>query len=728
MKRILAPALALTIGVFSLARTDELSRERQIEIIENYMYVTGQTMQLPSQALEAVSGYPEELPVKCGTPAVLDFVFNHDKLDPELLQALGVEAVDRPTYSDERTYDSPDNLFKIHYTTTGGDAVYRAGDDRDNDGVPNYVEDMALILESVYTHIIDTLGYDPPPADGFYPSGGDDKYDVYISNLPRGYFGLTYPDEYAADDTNGTRATSFMELENDYQEMPTYKNRPLDAVRVTCAHEFFHAVQFGIDVTEAEVIIIKSDTKVDTIPLPYWMEMSAVWMEEEIYDDINDYYSYLPYFFNYPRVSIQQFKSTITDYHPYASVVFPIFLSEKFGRDIIKDIWLRCGELGPGASFLIATELAVDSIIGGDSGMPTAFRDFALWNYFTGDRVCFAPEGVGYSEKEMYPTIPDTIVDTIMYADSIVIQITPVIVNHTKYPLLVYGNENPYWPEHNSAAYVRLDHMRAVETDSIGYDTTFWSCRGWDPLGLCIDSIWVKVSIDTFFSIYVFLGDAGSSAPPQPWGLNVVFQLDSIPDSFIVDQFFLPYIDAAGVPSLLKIIEPNQYRSITMIISPASYVREAYKPPYDYSLAYLVRELLDSARIDTPIIIDPQFVDIPASILAPYPNPAVVGDMGGSPLKFRFQIPTDSFSNCIYAEPSFTIDVFNVAGEFVRGFTSITPHHCGKQVEFTADWNMKNERGKEVASGVYIAVGRVYSSAKKDQLLAEDKVKVAIIR
>ncbi len=714
MKRILAPALALTIGAFSLARTDELSRERQIEIIENYMYVTGQTMQLPSQALETVSGYPKELPVKCGTPAVLDFVFNHDKLDPELLQALGVEVWDRPTYADERIYDSPNGLFKIHYTTTGGDAVYRAGDDRDDDGVPNYVEDMALILESVYAHIIDTLGYDPPPVDGFYPSGGDDKYDVYISNLPRGYFGLTYPDSLSIDGPGSIRATSFMELENDYQEMPAYKNRPLDAVRVTCAHEFFHAVQFGIDVTEAEPGPEESVR-------PYWMEMSAVWMEEEIYDDINDYYSYLPYFFNYPRVSIQQFKSSITDYHPYASVVFPIFLSEKFGRDIIKDIWLRCGELGPGASFLIATELVVDSIIGGDSGMPTAFRDFALWNYFTGDRVCFAPEGVGYSEKEMYPTIPDIIM-TLM-DDTI-----PVIVNHTQYPLLVLGNENPYWPEHNSAAYVRLNHMRAIETDSIGYDTTFWLCRGWDPLGLCIDSIQVTVSIDTFFSIYVFLGDAGSSAPPQPWGLNVVFQLDSIPDSFIVDQFFLPYIDAAGVPSLLKIIKPNQYRSVTMIISPASYVREAYKPPYDYTFAYYVPELLDSARIDTPIIIDPQFVDIPASILAPYPNPAVVSDMGGSPLKFRFQIPTDSFSNCIYSEPSFTVDVFNVAGEFVRGFTSITPHHCGKQVEFTAEWDMKNEWGKGVASGVYIAVGRVYSSAKKSLLLAEDKVKVAIIR
>lgn len=722
MKRTLAPVLVLTIGVFSLVWADEMSQERQIEIIENYMYVTGQTRQLPSRVLGAEHEHPEELTVKCGTPAVADFVLNRDKLDLELLQALGVRVVPRPTYSVERTYNSPDNLFKIHYTTTGVDAVYRAGDDYDGDGVPNYVEDVAFILESVYNHIIDILGYPPPPVDSFYESGGDEKYDVYIGDLGGGIYGYTYPDEYAIDDTNYTRATSFIELENDYQEMATYKNRPLDAVRVTCAHEFFHAVQFGIDVSEFEVDTIDVGNETTYFARRYWMEMSAVWMEEEIYDDINDYYAYLPYFFNYPRVSIQQFKSTIADFHPYASVVFPIFLSEKFGGDIIKDIWLRCGELR-GPNFLIATELALDSITGDTMGLglPTAFRDFARWNYFTGDRVCFAPNDVGYSEKEMYPGIPDNII-TLM-DDTI-----PVINNHTEYPFLVLGNENPYWPEHNSAAYVRFDHMRAAETDPVGYDTTFWLCRGWDGLGLCIDSIQVTVSVDTFFSIYIFLGDPDSPRPPQPWGLNIAYQLDSIPDSFIVDQFFLPYVDAAQVPSLLKIIEPNQYRSVTMIISPASCIREAYKSPYDYSLAYYVPELLDSALIDTPIIIDSAFVDIPAAVLAPYPNPAVVDNMGGSPLRFRFQIPTDSFSNCIYNEPSFTVDIFSVAGEYVCGFTSMIPHYCGKEVEFTAEWNMKNERDKEVASGVYIAVGRVYSSTKKHLLLAEDKVKVAIIR
>ncbi len=37
--------------------------------------------------------------------------------------------------------------------------------------------------------------------------------------------------------------------------------------------------------------------------------MSAVWMEEQQYTGINDYYNYLPFFFGTPMSSIQQFNS-----------------------------------------------------------------------------------------------------------------------------------------------------------------------------------------------------------------------------------------------------------------------------------------------------------------------------------------------------------------------------------------------------------------------------------
>lgn len=698
MKIPLILPLVLIVCVSSAIQAETLSRERQIEIIENYMYVTGQSAQLPSQALGAMPYHPEQPPLKCGTPAIADFEFYRDKLDPDLLKALGVRAEPRPSYPDERTYDSPDGVFKVHYTTSGYHAVYRAGDDGDGDGVPDYVENVAVIMDSVYDHEINLLGYPPPPSDGFYDTTGD-EYDVFISNLGGAVFGQTYPDEYALDDTNHTRVTSFVEVENDYKEMLAYKDRPLDAVRVTCSHEFFHAVQFGIDFTEAEIR--------DDVVQRYWMEMSAVWMEEEIYDDINDYYFYLPFFYDNPRLSIQQFTST-TDLHPYGSVVFPIFLSEKFGRDIVKDIWLRCGELGAGPSFLIATELAIDSITGDTLGLgfPTAFREFALWNYFTGERAYCAPEGVGYSEREMYPAIHDT-----------------AMVEHTEYPVKQYANENPRNPEHNSATYLRFHRMRDIR-----YDTTFWICNNGFFPDSCTDSTQVFdtasaydiMRIEDSLSFYVGLGDGVHSVPPQPWGLNVVFQLGPPSDSFIVDNFLLPY-NITGVANLLQIIDPNQYQSVTMIISPASYLRQAYhSTDYDFSLGYFIPE---------EIVIDSGLISRSAAILAPYPNPAVIADMGGSPLKFRFQIPTDTLTNYMYLTPHFIVDVFNVAGEFVRTIdTTVNPHPWDEVIEFEVNWNMKNEHGRDVASGVYIAVARLYSEVKKGLLLAADKAKIAIIR
>ena len=187
--------------------------------------------------------------------------------------------------------------------------------------------------------------------------------------------------------------------------MPQYADRPLDAVRVTAAHEFFHAVQFGIDFTESEVY----GSGPTAISARYWMEMSATWMEEQLYDNINDYYNYLPYFFNDPRLSLQQFNS-YADLRPYANVVFPLFLAEQYGPGIIKSIWLRCRAAGPGPQFLFVANAALDSATGGGGDWVTAFREFTLWNWFTGSRANLAPAGLGYSERQAYPAFPDSMI------------------------------------------------------------------------------------------------------------------------------------------------------------------------------------------------------------------------------------------------------------------------------------------------------------------------------
>ncbi|MFQ6009297.1 MAG: hypothetical protein ACE5K8_10160, partial [Candidatus Zixiibacteriota bacterium] len=89
--------ISLVVGLASL-QAESLSRERQIEIIQNYMYVTGQSAQLPAQAPEAMPGDHEVLPIKCGTPAVMEFFHNRHKFDKDLLLSLGVKLYARPSY------------------------------------------------------------------------------------------------------------------------------------------------------------------------------------------------------------------------------------------------------------------------------------------------------------------------------------------------------------------------------------------------------------------------------------------------------------------------------------------------------------------------------------------------------------------------------------------------------------------------------------------------------
>jgi hypothetical protein len=184
-------------------------------------------------------------------------------------------------------------------------------------------------------------------------------------------------------------------LRNDYSLYGgSYNNYP----RVTSAHEFFHAIQFGYDVNEMEYV------SSDTISAyhPYWMELSATWMEDQIYPSINDYVNYLPYFYNYPWLSLKTFSLNSGDlpryYHAYAACVWAFYLSKRFGRDVIKSIWTVCGDV-QGDNVLPATDA---TLLSKGSSLDKAFREFSVWNYFTNLR---ADTSNYYSEGNLYPVV-----------------------------------------------------------------------------------------------------------------------------------------------------------------------------------------------------------------------------------------------------------------------------------------------------------------------------------
>ncbi len=168
------------------------------------------------------------------------------------------------------TYDTPEGNFKIHYTedNTYGDAV--GGGDGDPLTIPQFVIDIGAAFEKARGHIL-SLGYPALPGDG--GKGGDNKFDVYIINMP-GSFGYTSYDDAPPD--------VYIVLDNDFATVPENldpEGNQKGAIKVTAAHELFHAFQFQYTT--------------DVTNNGWWMEATSTWLEDEVYPEVKDYLNYV---------------------------------------------------------------------------------------------------------------------------------------------------------------------------------------------------------------------------------------------------------------------------------------------------------------------------------------------------------------------------------------------------------------------------------------------------
>ena len=119
------------------------------------------------------------------------------------------------------------------------------------------------------------MGFRPPPRDGRH--GGDGRFDVYLKELgSQGLYGYCAP-EYRVPGLRQV-ASGYCVLDDDFARKQ-YGANPMVSLRVTAAHEFFHAIQFGYDFRED----------------PWLLESTATWMEERVADGADDNRRYLPY-------------------------------------------------------------------------------------------------------------------------------------------------------------------------------------------------------------------------------------------------------------------------------------------------------------------------------------------------------------------------------------------------------------------------------------------------
>lgn len=409
MKNILAVALVLFAFHNVQAEEQKLSQAYEQQLIEKVKSVFS----------------PEAKPMElehpiCATPIFLEVKANWERLSAKAKASLKTYT-ERPTYSyPEFVYNTPGGHFKVHYTREGDNAVFNPDLDYNLNGHPDWVDTVGMVLDHVWDTEVTGMEYYPPPSDGDYPdtvdNGGDGRYDIYILNLGGGVLGYTQGERFASSGPYQNSATSYIVLDNDYTDP---RHTQLQWLEVTSAHEFFHAIQMGYDGLEYE-----SDAE---NVKPYWMEISAVWMEDMVYDQVNDYLLYLPEFFDYPWLSLKTYRS-LADLHAYGSCVWAFYLQERFAdTTIIKEIWQRCGEV-PGPNVLNPDgQSAIDKTLEGRGlTFEEAFREFTVWNYFTGNR---ARTQTYYSEGDRFPQVE---IDTVFHYN-------------TDYPVhKSSGPDNPY--------------------------------------------------------------------------------------------------------------------------------------------------------------------------------------------------------------------------------------------------------------------------------------------
>jgi len=239
-------------------------------------------------------------------------------------RALYAEATAIPKNPDSLI--SPMGKFKIYYTKTGRDSVdvtdnigygapgqpseWRVRNPSPN-GIPDYIDETAFALDSAWSMEIDRFKFPNPIA-----AAGREYYPVHINYMAD--YGITWPSVRIPGSSVGF--FSHIEINGDWSDPDwgIYNQRPYDAVRVTCAHEFFHAVQYAM--------AWNTNTYIDDFPLG-WLEGAAVLMEELAFPEVNDYLQYITDYFRYPaRVS---FLVDDNSHFEYLNSILFIYLYEK---------------------------------------------------------------------------------------------------------------------------------------------------------------------------------------------------------------------------------------------------------------------------------------------------------------------------------------------------------------------------------------------------------------
>ncbi len=616
--------------------------------------------------------YRGTAPEKCGTP-VVDEIEAALPLISEPVASRIRSMRSRPSCTN--TYDT--THFRIHFDTTGPHAILDWPD-------PWYLEAVAAAAESSWVDIVDELGFRAPPGDGSDPDGGggNNRYDIYLQDCS-GYYGYCQG-SYTVPSTPRTDCTSYVVIDNDYSGFG-YAD-PTDPMTVTVAHEFCHSCQNSHDYMEAT----------------WYKECTSVWAEDVVYDDIDDYRFYLPYYYNYPYRSLEWQDGT--GLRMYGSAVWNFFLAEHLGTGVVPSIWY---ELESAADIYVLMDVELSSR---GTSLEEEFATFALWNWFTGARH----DGAHYEESAIWPTVSAQ-------------------RNYTTYPLSGVAPLAAHRPDHMAWNFIHFTNTGGLEDlIEISYDGPFpattpnaawlvtktplgataeWGAlplngwgngtatvTGWDELEQ-VGLIVVNACASTDAMSYTV--DADVSTPVEG-----AFFASATAEDAVTLRWTIP--NTAGMASLdveRSRREEGPYETVNAlpldVTSPGEYVDTDILPGDE--LWYRLVAHLDDDTQDT-VGPAPARVVVPGSsalsLSRPFPNPSSAAT---------------SFELVMPFEDRVSVTVYDVSGRVVA---TVLDETLGRG-RHTVTWNGTDPAGRDVAAGVYFC-----SLATSDAVLTERILRV----
>jgi hypothetical protein len=297
--------------------------------------------------------------------------------------------------------------FCVHWTLAPPDNPSPV--DTNVNSVPDYVDKMLdIFVREVYpceNGIAPTacagspgLGWRDPVSDGVL--GTTSQLDIYIEDIyPQNIYGYVAIDPGQPRDPAVPHHT-YMVMDKDYTRFAKGDAAGgLAAERVTAAHEYNHVLQNVYDYAQ-----------------DVWMfEATAVYMENKVYPDIDDYLNYVNRWANLMTVPMTRFNPS--DAKVYGDAVWNQWLDFRYGAGVVRAAW----EGSVAAANFAPSAYSNAVAAAGGPGFPEEFDRFAAavaeWN---------AP-GSGFPDAGRYPDIARP---TVLPAD---VTLPPFDLPHTTF-------------------------------------------------------------------------------------------------------------------------------------------------------------------------------------------------------------------------------------------------------------------------------------------------------